>query len=233
MVKEWFREHETSFSHMAWPPQGPDVNPTESVWRVLQKTLHVGLNVSSSEEDLGEKLIQLWREINVVPLHNLIKIMSQQIRGVIKPERLSNKIWLYSFIWVRQCGVIVHTWLLKCSLQYIYEKKKKWRTMFLHMKHESWIWIDIGEIKSWNALTYFTRITTTDPHGHFGAEEVENVNMHLHPRPEPYKYKPDRCFWETRRGQKWEKNEFQVGWLMLANIFVRVQLSAVKLFITN
>ncbi|KAF7648268.1 hypothetical protein LDENG_00159640 [Lucifuga dentata] len=56
-------------------------------WKdVLEKTLCSGPTLPSSIQDLGEKLMQFWMEINVVTLHKLIEMMPWRMRAVNKAK---------------------------------------------------------------------------------------------------------------------------------------------------
>lgn len=55
----------------------PDFNLVENLWDVLEKTLRTTPTLPSSVLDLSEKLMQFWKEINVVILDKLITIMPQ------------------------------------------------------------------------------------------------------------------------------------------------------------
>ncbi|MED6257987.1 hypothetical protein ATANTOWER_001394 [Ataeniobius toweri] len=52
-------------------------NPIENIWDVLEKALRSRQTLPSSIQDLGEKLIQHWVEINLVILQKLIETMPQ------------------------------------------------------------------------------------------------------------------------------------------------------------
>ena len=66
--------------------QSPDLNPIENLWDVLDKDLRSGPTLPSSIQDLGEKLMQHWMEINLVTLQKLIETMPQRMRAVIKAK---------------------------------------------------------------------------------------------------------------------------------------------------
>ena len=62
----------------------PDLKPIENLWDVLEKTLRSDRTLPSSLQDLGEKLMQLWIEKNVVALQKLIETMPQIMCAVIE-----------------------------------------------------------------------------------------------------------------------------------------------------
>ena len=125
VVKKWsMRTHECQgawgviFAHECAKTESW-LYPIKSLWDVLEKTEGM---VQSSIPNLGQKLVQLWMEINVVTLHKVVETTPQQMRSIIK-ERAT-------FILDRQCificypqicdiikklhnGQILHCWLAR------------------------------------------------------------------------------------------------------------------------
>ena len=56
------------------------------VFVVKGKDWRNGLTLLSSIQNLGQKLMQLWMEINVVTLHKVVETMPQQMHSVIKAK---------------------------------------------------------------------------------------------------------------------------------------------------
>ena len=41
IMSNWFLEHDNEFSVLQWPPQSPDLNPTERLWDVVEWGMHI------------------------------------------------------------------------------------------------------------------------------------------------------------------------------------------------
>ena len=61
-------------------------DPIENLWDVLEKALRSGPTLLSSIQDLDEKLMWHWMEINLVTLQKLVETMPQQMHAVIKAK---------------------------------------------------------------------------------------------------------------------------------------------------
>ena len=83
IVKSWFSEHDTSFQHLIWPPQSPDLNPIENLWDVLERDLRAHTPLPTSIKDVGDLLMKLWPKIKIDTLKKLVASMPRRMKAVI------------------------------------------------------------------------------------------------------------------------------------------------------
>ena len=84
---------EQDFEIMDWPPQSPDLNPIENLWKTLGvKFLERN---PTNTEDLWLKLQEEWSKISIEDCQELIRSCSRRCAAIIESKGSFTKYWLY------------------------------------------------------------------------------------------------------------------------------------------
>jgi uncharacterized protein (DUF2267 family) len=83
LVKEYLQDQE--YQVMEWPPQSPDLNPIENMWRLLKIRLNEYDSPPKGTQDLYERVTKVWYDvIKKDECQNVIESMPRRIRECIK-----------------------------------------------------------------------------------------------------------------------------------------------------
>ena len=74
---------------MDWPPQSPDLNPIENVWKTLGE--HSKARNPKKTEQLWNALQEEWNKIPRQDINKLISSCSQRCQSVIEAKRVYTK----------------------------------------------------------------------------------------------------------------------------------------------
>ena len=67
-----------------WPPQSPDLNPLENLWRILKRNVSIGN--PANKEDIWNLIMDEWNINPYDTIHSLYSSMSQKSASVIKSK---------------------------------------------------------------------------------------------------------------------------------------------------
>jgi hypothetical protein len=82
-IKKWLNNKKVNVLY--WPPQSPDLNPIEHLWNEAKRRLYK-LPKCTSQEDLWEKLQDIWNNVETDICIKLIDTMPERIRDIIKAK---------------------------------------------------------------------------------------------------------------------------------------------------
>lgn len=72
--------------YLDWPSISPDLNPIENLWGILVRRLFHNGKQYSTVKELKSKLMEIWDDIKIEELHNLIFSMEGRLIDVIKND---------------------------------------------------------------------------------------------------------------------------------------------------
>ena len=81
-AQELFKDHEMEV--MRWPPQSPDLNPIEHLWKDSKKSINSYNRPPSGVFELWERAAEKWGEIIKEQCQGLIQSMPRRLAAVIR-----------------------------------------------------------------------------------------------------------------------------------------------------
>ena len=123
-VKEWFTTNNVKV--LEWPPQSPDLNPIENLWRQLK--LKISGQNPKNRNELWMMLQEAWYSIPVEVCRKLVDSMPSRCTEVLKKKRVCNKMliicnpidfhlhFLFYTYYFARCGI----YSFKNKIYYIY-----------------------------------------------------------------------------------------------------------------
>ena len=81
-TQEFLRKHR--IRTLRWPPQSPDMNPIEHLWRYVKIKLALNLSQPKNADDMWTKFEQVWNAIPTNFCEKLIDSMPKRVKALIK-----------------------------------------------------------------------------------------------------------------------------------------------------
>ncbi len=69
IISDMFLEHDNEFTLLKWPPQSPDLNPTEQLWDVVEWEIRIMANL----QQLRDAIMSIWTNTLLNPCHEELR----------------------------------------------------------------------------------------------------------------------------------------------------------------
>ncbi len=86
IISDWFLEHDNEFTLLKWPPQSPDLNPTEHLWDVVEREIRFTDVQPTNLQQLHDAIISIWTKISEECFQHLLESMPRRIKAVLKEK---------------------------------------------------------------------------------------------------------------------------------------------------
>jgi len=83
-TKLWFTKNKIDV--MEWPPQSPDLNPIEHLWRILEIQIRSRPQLPRNAHELKQALLEEWEKISPNDTAKLVNSMQKRCMAVIEAK---------------------------------------------------------------------------------------------------------------------------------------------------